>query len=93
MPSTMTSSVAVVVTLCAVFQFKVVKVSVAGANEHCVLVPMVTVTSVAGWAVSTTVNAPVPPPSVAVASVVTTVIAPTSLSVIVNVGAVPVTPV
>ena len=85
---------AVVVTVCVVFQLALVKVSVVGANVHWSGVagsaPMVTVAFVAGCAVKTTVNAPVAPPSVAVAVVVVTVKAPTSLSVIVNVGDVPV---
>ena len=68
-PSTMASSIAVAVTVWATFQLALVNVKVLGENVHCGLVPMVIVAVPVGTALSTTVNAPVPPPSVAVAPV------------------------
>src|SRR5258708_9264690 len=85
LPSTIGSSTPVTVTVCAVFQFAVVNVTLAGAT-----VPSVRsfddnpiVTFAVGWLVRTTVNVAVPPASVVVSpDVGVTVIPATSLSVL-----------
>ena len=64
-PSTSVSLTAVVVTVWATFQLALVNVSGDGAKVHWSGVAgsaaIVTVTLLPGWAVSTTVNAPVAP--------------------------------
>src|SRR6266446_341765 len=87
LPSTFGSSTPVTVTVCATFQFAVVKVSDAGATVPSVrsLDDNPIVTFADGWAFKTTVNVAVPPASVVVSPEVGfTVIPATSLSVFVT---------
>ena len=73
-PSAVPSFVAVTVTVCGVVKFAEVKLSVVGENEHCGLVPIVTVTAElpAGGLTGRTVKDAVSPPSVAELSDTTT---------------------
>ena len=86
MPSSTASSAPVTVTVCAVFQVPVVKVSAAGATVPSLVSLEVTaiVTSAVGWALSTTVNVAVPPASVVLPEIVLTVNPEASLSVFVT---------
>src|SRR2546422_1063295 len=87
LPSWTRSSTPVTVTVCATFQFAVVKVSDAGATVPSVRSELVnpTVTFAVGWLVRTTVNAAAPPASVVVnPEVGFTLIPATSLSLFVT---------
>src|SRR5437867_2196113 len=87
LPSTIGSSTPVTVTVCATFQFAVVKIGRAAGRVSSVrsLDDNPIVTYAVGWLGRTTVNVAVPPPSVVVSpDVGLTVIPATSLSVFVT---------
>ena len=81
------SSTPVTVTVCAMFQFTLVNVRLAGATTPSAgaLELSAMVTSAVGWLVSTTVNVAVPPASVVVRPAIgVTVMPEPSLSVLVT---------